>query len=213
MLLIAGAVAACQTRARSFQISEPNGSETANQESISTETIAEPHVHFEPISPAPPQAGTQDQWRRCTKCNTLYFNGYRDRGRCPAGGAHSGAPLTNFILAYDDSPGGAGQRDWRYCTKCKALFFDGYAQKGVCAGGGGHAAAGYNFRMRHSVRAGSYDDPFRYCNNCHVLFFTGRGGASVCSARGAHVAAGYQFVVKFKGGGFQGDTEQIPARH
>jgi hypothetical protein len=46
-----------------------------------------------------------------------------------------------------------------------------------------------------------------------VLFYTGRGGgSSVCSARGAHVAAGYEFVVKFKGGGFQGDTEQIPVR-
>src|SRR5262245_16099295 len=99
ILLIAGAVAAGQTRARGFQISELNDNGTSYHQSISTGASGDAHVHIEPLSAAPPESGTQDEWRRCTKCNTLYFNGYRDRGRCPAGGVHSGAQLTNFILA------------------------------------------------------------------------------------------------------------------
>ena len=35
-----------------------------------------------------PDQQMQDNWRFCNKCHTLFYDGYADKGRCPAGGGH-----------------------------------------------------------------------------------------------------------------------------
>jgi hypothetical protein len=44
----------------------------------------------------------QDNWRFCNKCHALFFDGYPNKGRCPAGGGHV-AQGYNFKLFYVDT--------------------------------------------------------------------------------------------------------------
>jgi hypothetical protein len=145
-------------------------------------------------------APTQNNWRRCQKCNGLFFNGYADKGRCPAGGGHAVFGRGDYLVVYDDSTG-PGQGDWRFCTKCKTLFFNGYPAKGVCAADrGGHTAAGYNFFLAHDRRPTGREDAYwRFCNKCMGLFYNNAPGSSVCPQGGRHVAQGYQFVLTIAG--------------
>lgn len=97
----------------------------------------------------------QTEWRRCTKCHSLYFEGYPDPdGRCSQGGDHtySAAEDKNYVLRHDVGEPPWTQMNWRFCGKnpqgCSTLFYDGYANfKGVCPVSGGHSAAGYNFAL------------------------------------------------------------------
>ena len=106
-------------------------------------------------------AGTQGNWRFCTKCYSLFWYGYSTAGVCPGGGAHSpleGNSPTHAGTSWDfalpiastsapnPSPGGGGgsspagtQGNWRFCTKCYSLFWYGYSTAGVCPGGGAHS--------------------------------------------------------------------------
>jgi hypothetical protein len=144
-------------------------------------------------------APTQSEWRRCEKCNMLFFNGYPNKGRCPAGNGHAVFGRFDYVLVYDDSTG-PGQGDWRFCSKCKALFFNGYPSKGVCPAGAGHEAAGYNFFLFHDRKpTGSEEGSWRFCNKCQALFFNSEPKRSICAAGGSHVAAGYNFVLRIQG--------------
>ena len=135
----------------------------------------------------------QNKWSSCVKCSSLFYNGYRTKGRCPAGREHFSNEGHDYLLTYDSS--GPGQRNWRYCNKCQALFWNGYTDKGVCTAGGGHSAAGYNFTLRFDTRAPG-ESNWRFCNKCKSLFLN-RANKGVCAATGAHVAAGYNFYVNF----------------
>lgn len=114
-------------------------------------------------NPAWGPAGTQNNWRFCTKCCALFFYGFFGfAGVCPHAGQHSplaSASLDNVGTSWDfalrivpagERPtppgphpvtGPAGtQHNWRLCTKCYALFFDGFDSfAGVCARGGQHS--------------------------------------------------------------------------
>jgi hypothetical protein len=145
---------------------------------------------------APP---TQSNWRRCEKCNMLFFNGYRDKGRCPAGGRHAVFGRFDYVLVYDDSTG-PGQGDWRFCRKCKAIFFNGYPSKGVCPAGDGHEAAGYNFFLFHDRKpTGNEVANWRFCNKCYALFFNNAPATSACAKGDSHEAQGYKFVLRVQG--------------
>ncbi len=89
----------------------------------------------------------QLDWRFCKQCNSLFFNGFPTKGRCPAGRSHR-AQGHNFSLPHDIPVAGSAQADWRFCHKCHAMFFDGFPTTGHCPAGGGHAAAGFNFVLR-----------------------------------------------------------------
>jgi hypothetical protein len=144
-------------------------------------------------------AATQDSWRFCNKCHGLFFNGYPNKGRCPAGGGHV-AQGYNFVLPYAVSESPQAQGAWRFCAKCQIMFFDGYPQKGVCPGGGGHAAAGYVFVLPHDVRvSGLNQGAWRFCNRCDAMFYDGYSNKGRCPAGGGHVAQGYNFVLRFRG--------------
>lgn len=135
----------------------------------------------------------QNKWAKCTNCSSLFYNGYGNKGRCPAsGGQGHVADGKEYVLTYN-SPG-PGQNNWRFCNKCKALFFDGYPNKGVCKGGGGHIAAGFNFTLRNDAKA-TGERNWRFCNKCESLFFDEKSNKGVCAAGGSHVATGYNFVI------------------
>ena len=104
---------------------------------------------------------TQDNWRFCTKCYSLFWYGYRAKGVCPAKGAHSPFEAESPTHAGSrlgpgagvvpnsppaPSPGGGGgasaagtQGNWRFCTKCYSLFWYGNPTAGICPDGGAHS--------------------------------------------------------------------------
>ncbi|MDX6559933.1 MAG: hypothetical protein QOF72_2982, partial [Blastocatellia bacterium] len=157
------------------------------------------------LGAAPPP--NQNEWRRCSKCRALFYNGFRSKGLCPAGRRHDAMIGANYYLTYD-SPG-PGQRDWRFCSKCNALFFNGFQSKGVCPGGGGHSAAGFNFTLLHDTRAAGHEKDWRFCSKCEALFYNADSDKGVCAGHGGHVAAGYNFILKFRGN-MEGDTRAVP---
>jgi hypothetical protein len=154
-----------------------------------------------PFSRAVAQSGEQNNWRFCGKCSQLFFDGYPEKGRCPAGGGHSAIGF-NFRIEYSSSrtqelPGRQRQYDWRFCHKCCTMFFDGYPNKGTCSAGNGHAAAGFIFGLWDvngpSFPTSKMQNNWRFCNKCHALFFDGYPEKGRCSAGGGHVAQGYNF--------------------
>ena len=65
----------------------------------------------------------QNDWRCCSNCAALFFDGFASKGTCPAGGAHV-AQGFNYGLLYDAQLLSNWQGDWRYCQKCGALHHD-----------------------------------------------------------------------------------------
>lgn len=86
----------------------------------------------------------QVNWRYCSKCYSMYWDGSADKGRCQAGGGHTASGF-KFRLPHDMPGDGHNQTSWRFCQKCHVMFYDGFPGKGNCAFGGGHSAYGYNF--------------------------------------------------------------------
>jgi cytochrome c5 len=144
-------------------------------------------------------AGVQDQWRYCSKCHVMFYNGFPDKGHCAAGGGHF-AQGFNFILPHDVAETKKAQAAWRFCDKCHAMFFDGYSQKGACAAGGGHHAQGFLFVLPHDVPpSGVVQKDWRYCEKCHAMFFNGFANKGRCPAMGGHTAQGFNFVLRYEG--------------
>lgn len=143
----------------------------------------------------PIAASPQDNWRQCNKCWTLFFNGFRTKGRCPKGGAHiKSTNDRNFKLTYDMPESAHRQINWRYCEKCQALFYNGFSKKGVCAGGGSHSAQGFNFALPHDTNVQGQRD-WRFCQKCYVMFYDGENNKGVCAAGTFHSAQGYKFIL------------------
>lgn len=145
----------------------------------------------------------QDDWRYCSQCSELFYDGYPDKGICPGvpilgriGGqrGHRGVGSDMYFMPHE--PPEAGQDNWRYCGLCHAMFYDGYPTKGVCPANPaetGHVAAGYMFVLQHDV-ADIGQPHWRYCEACQALFYDGQSSAGACPARaGGHLAAGYDF--------------------
>ncbi len=42
----------------------------------------------------------QANWRFCRKCNAMFFDGFPEKGVCPAGSGHEAAGF-NFVLPHD----------------------------------------------------------------------------------------------------------------
>lgn len=92
----------------------------------------------------------QRRWRRCRDCSVLFFNGYRDKGHCPANArGHVSDGSSDYVLPHDVPGTPTAQTQWRFCDKCHGMFYDGYADKGRCPAGGGHRAQGYDFVLPH----------------------------------------------------------------
>jgi hypothetical protein len=137
----------------------------------------------------------QRDWRFCGKCEELFFDGFPDKGKCPAGGGHE-AHGFNFVLPHDQPESPDRQGAWRFCGKCHAMFFDGFPDKGTCPAGGGHDAQGFVFVLPHDQPEGpDRQGAWRFCGKCHAMFFDGFPTKGVCPTGGGHDAQGFVFVL------------------
>ncbi len=154
---------------------------------------------MEPVgSKLSPLDSLQAEWRYCEKCYGIFWNGYENKGRCPAGGGHKNPVGDNYFLPITkDSSIHKAQADWRWCDKCYALFFNGYRpNKGKCPAGGGHNASGSFYRIPYDVPSdASNRGGYRFCTKCHWMFWDGYKAKGVCPGGGGNTAAGYHFVL------------------
>ncbi|MBI1896337.1 MAG: hypothetical protein HYS04_07340 [Acidobacteria bacterium] len=143
-------------------------------------------------------APRQSDWRTCEKCKTLFYS--LEEGNCgaqalgidsaPSGDLRSGiqAPQGPLPAGLQGSPSGRsrraaqGQFDQRPVGTGRPLF-------------GKHVAAGYTFRLPHSVAGLNRQEGWRKCIHCKGLFYDGSDSKGVCPGRGGHAAdaAGFNF--------------------
>lgn len=141
----------------------------------------------------------ETNWRFCHKCNTLFYDGRRDKGRCSAGSGHEPAGF-NFQMLIggvgEEVP--PGQTYWRRCKKCYAMYYGGFRDKyGNCPAGGGHVMDGELYTLEHDRGASPTEQrDWRFCNKCYVLFFDGFPNKGRCPTGNGHVAQGFNFVLK-----------------
>lgn len=142
----------------------------------------------------------QNEWRRCSYCYTLFYDGYANKGVCSFndGGHEAASTSPNYFLPYDTPETPKAQANWRFCNKCHGMFWDGYPGKGSCPAGGGHTAQGYNFTLTHDVIGSAItSENYRFCTKCHGLFWDGgKRMKGSCPAGGGHTAQGYNFVLR-----------------
>ncbi|HWE46738.1 MAG TPA: hypothetical protein VG407_11995 [Caulobacteraceae bacterium] len=95
----------------------------------------------------------QYDWRFCSKCKVMFYDGSPNKGRCPAGKGHA---AEGFMFGLNTGkPAGIAQSDWRFCQKCNDLFWN--IGHGACAAGGAHVAQGFTFAM--AFLSGKQVDP------------------------------------------------------
>lgn len=147
-----------------------------------------------------PRPSFQSSWRYCGKCHAMFYDGYEQKGSCPADALvaqneHSAIGY-NFVLPHDVAQTNNAQALWRYCGKCHTMFYDGYPQKGACSGGNEHTAIGYNFTLPHDIaQTNNAQASWRYCGKCHEMFYDGYADKGHCKTGGGHAAIGYNFVL------------------
>jgi hypothetical protein len=56
-----------------------------------------------PAVTQPPKSGTQDRWRWCHKCQSLFYGPDASQSRCPAGGPHDMTGSYNYSLPFTNS--------------------------------------------------------------------------------------------------------------
>ena len=153
-----------------------------------------------PPRPSMAMSGSQSNWRFCSRCFTMFYNGaLGEGGACPAGGSHLAQGLL-FTMRYDDAATEPAtyQYSWRYCQKCHAMFYDGGASKGRCPARGAHVAQGLSFGMNFQSPAPAHSQPgWRFCEKCFVFFYDA-STKGICAAGGAHDAQGIVFNASFE---------------
>jgi Repeat of unknown function (DUF346) len=144
----------------------------------------------------------QGKWRRCGKCQTMFFIGFSpNQGICPADRLrHEAADETDFVLPHDQPEDPNHVANWRRCRLCRCLFWDGLWMKGRCV-----ATTDPNNPVDHNAQ-GNEDIPkflqdeliltndvqedskhqgnWRYCTKCNGLF--NASGNNNCPLGGGH---------------------------
>jgi len=95
---------------------------------------------------------SQDNWRWCSKCQSLAFAGGNE-GICPAGGKHDQRTSYNYVLQMNVHQLPPNSQDnWRWCSKCQSLAFAG-GNEGICPAGGkhDHSMSG-NYVLQHNIQ-------------------------------------------------------------
>jgi len=145
----------------------------------------------------------QSQWRFCTQCKMMYFDGHADgnKGDCsdaPSGQRGHRPAGYNFVLPFNVPATPNAQNNWRNCWKCQAMFFDGHADgnKGKCPSGGGHEGHGndphtFNFVLPFNVPGTpTAQNNWRNCWKCQAMYFDGFSDKGRCAAGGSHEGHG-----------------------
>jgi Fungalysin metallopeptidase (M36) len=139
-------------------------------------------------------AVTQQGWRWCHKCQSLFFDAAGSKCPATAGAAHDGSQSGFYFLA-QNSPAYPGESNWRWCSKCQGLFFGGLA--GKCpADGAAHDSSGSGNYVVPNTPIPPGQPGWRRCTACQALFF-GDNPGSKCptGAPGGHVASVQRYSV------------------
>jgi hypothetical protein len=113
------------------------------------------HYSSERRQPVPGR-DSQYEWRYCSKCFGMFFDGGDGLGVCPLverdrefrDNRHR--PYGFIFGLPHDHAANPGQKDWRFCGKCFGLFFDDpkNSYKGKCPGGGVHVRSSNSFNFQ-----------------------------------------------------------------
>ncbi|MGV9756607.1 hypothetical protein ACWDUC_12440 [Streptomyces tricolor] len=141
---------------------------------------------------------TQNRWRNCAKCQSLFFNGHAGvPGVCPRDGGGHVATGYDFTLTHTEFPFVRVQRDWYTCWYCQVLYYAGHPDRpgrpgedGACPArlGRGHThGVARTFRLMTGLGDGSHmQSNWRNCRNCQALFFAGSDRRGSCPSGGSH---------------------------
>lgn len=141
----------------------------------------------------------EPQWRFCTQCNGLFFNGDAVlKGTC-AGAAIPGtghaAMGHDFVLRH--GPAAASeQADWRRCARCFLLFLASDANPGGCPAGAAHqpVPGGLNYALARDVPPGPGQPQWRRCRFCQSMFYDGTSAKGVCAGDLTPAQPGHEAV-------------------
>jgi hypothetical protein len=95
----------------------------------------------------------QAEWRWCSKCGGLFYNGNETKGTCTDGKEHDGGGVSgNYVLRVGSEAGEKNvQGGWRRCKKCEGLFYGAATQPTVCPAGQAHDADTAEYLLGHTV--------------------------------------------------------------
>jgi hypothetical protein len=143
---------------------------------------------YRPNDPPAELSGTatkpgETDWRWCSRCQGLFYNGGSDIGRCAATkGPHSTTGSTKVYRLARIGDSMVGEKGWKWCSVCQGLFYGGDATAGVCLGGGGHDRSdSTEYVLAYGSAAGNIESDWRWCKSCELLYFGG-AGSGVCAA-------------------------------
>ena len=145
----------------------------------------------------------QPNWRRCQKCESLFYDGFPgNRGACHKGGQHEPqAGGLNYTLPHDISSDAGNQSNWRQCVKCLSLFFwDGHSPQGFCPAGGQHegqiTANNYVLPNDYAEDANNQSSWY-FCTKCFGLFWDGNSDVKACCPKdgGAHAKGDFKYLL------------------
>jgi len=131
-------------------------------------------IYYRPIKPN--IVTGQGNWRWCTKCQGLFFNG-QSRGVCPNGSVHQVGGVYHYTL--QTQFGG----DWKRCGFCEALFYSKGTSR--CPVSGAHVAINDQLYNLALLAPGAEEQNWFQCMNCQGMFYGGYN-AGVCPAGGGH---------------------------
>ena len=129
-------------------------------------------------------AAEQANWRRCDKCQGMFFAGSSSQGVCPADRQyHDSNQSSHYVAIFgDDAPGQQGR--WRWCDKCQGMFFAGSRNQGVCpADSQSHDSShSGHYAVIFGDDAPGQQGGWRWCFKCQGMFFAGNPSQGVCPA-------------------------------
>ena len=142
----------------------------------------------------------EPDWRRCKKCQCLFYGPAVSNSNCPAGGTHE-KDDSNYGLMHSMDAVVGWESDWRLCNKCKSLHFGPGVLNSICPVGETHTVGNWNYSLMYSETS----DPtrqrdWRWCVKCQVLYFDPNVVGSKCAAGGPHQkragnSANYSLVI------------------
>jgi len=167
--------------------------------------------NYVPYSVKIPVVRLQRGWKRCTKCQGLFFGS--KSGICPKdNNPHTETRGENYSLIYEPSSDQAQkipshQPNWRWCKKCKSLFYfpknkeQGDQNKenydyGICSGQGEkHSREGSSMYHVKILSGTQTQTQWRWCDKCQVLHRVTGSTTGSCYGGENHHAAGSMYSV------------------
>jgi len=140
------------------------------------------HARFAIVEKTDPKPGGQADWRACSKCQGMFFDGFQGKGVCPKGDGHDSSGSFAYMMIFNSKPSSHVQVGWAACPNCQGMHFGA----GRCPAGGQHVQTNsFGYAQLFNLDPTDHIQlDWAACPNCQGLFFGPNGG--VCPAGGAH---------------------------